>query len=181
MFRLTIIISFLFVSWSCSNNEIKSKPHNISFFSLVDFISEEQSKMKKEKTSLVKILQLNGKRDTLVINRPNFEDELDVFNKADINRPAISDKYRIDSFIQEGSLYKVLYTSKDKKLHTQKLSIHFNSSGKVFLIDAFLFNGSPITKNVQHLIYKPGFGYKIIDNQYFMGKKDEIKVEGFFK
>jgi len=73
------------------------------------------------------------------------------------------------------------YIPKDKKLHTQKLSIHFNSSGKVFLIDAFLFNGSPITKNVQHLVYKPGFGYKIIDNQYFMGKKDEIKVEGFFK
>jgi hypothetical protein len=66
-------------------------------------------------------------------------------------------------------------------LRTQKLSIQYNTLGKVASIDVQLYNGSPITKNVQHLIYKPTFGYQIIDNQYFMGDKDEIKVEGFFK
>ena len=32
----------------------------------------------------------------------------------------------------------------------------------------------------EYTVYE-GYGYQIIDNQYFMGDKDEIKVEGFFK
>jgi hypothetical protein len=51
----------------------------------------------------------------------------------------------------------------------------------VGLIDIRLFNGSPITKNVQHLTYRPKIGYKIKDEQYFMGNKDVIMVEGSFK
>jgi hypothetical protein len=181
MYRLTSIIFILIGFLSCSTKEINSNPSKVTFFSLVDFVSGEKKKLVREKTTLVKILQLNGKRDTLFLNRPDFEIELDVFIKADINKPALSDKYRIDTILQKGKLLKIIYSSKDKRLHTQKLSIHYNSLGKVYLIDAYLFNGSPITKSVQHLIYKPDFGYQIYDNQYFMGNKDEMKVDGFFK
>jgi hypothetical protein len=181
MIRLTFIAFLLINSLSCSTKELKSGQTNLSFFSLIDFMSLEQKEMLKDKTRLIKVLHLNGKRDTLVLDRPNFENELDVFKKADINKPALSDKYAIDSVLQKGQLFKVIYTSKDKKLLTQKLSIQYNALGKVASIDVQLYNGSPITKNVQHLIYKPTYGYQIIDNQYFMGDKDEIKVEGFFK
>jgi hypothetical protein len=181
MIRLTFIAFLLINSLSCSTKELKSGQTNLSFFSLIDFMSLEQKEMLKDKTRLIKVLHLNGKRDTLVLDRPNFENELDVFKKADINKPALSDKYAIDSVLQKGQLFKVIYTSKDKKLLTQKLSIQYNALGKVVSIDVQLYNGSPITKNVQHLIYKPTFGYQIIDNQYFMGNKDEVKVEGFFK
>lgn len=181
MFRLTFIAFLLISSLSCSTKELESGQSNVSFFSLIDFISMEKNNMVKDKTKLIKVLHLNGKRDTLVLDQPNFGNELDVFIKADINKPALSDKYAIDSLLKKGRLFKVLYTSKDKKLRTQKLSIQYNTLGKVASIDVQLYNGSPITKNVQHLIYKPTFGYQIIDNQYFMGNKDEIKVEGFFK
>ena len=137
--------------------------------------------MVNDKISLTKILSLNGETDTLFIVQPNFTSELDVFIKSDINRPSLSDKYSVDSLVSLGKLYKIIYIAKDEKVNTRKLSILFDSQNKVERIDIRLFNGSPITKNVQHLIYRPNIGYKIKDEQYFMGNKDEIMVEGFFK
>lgn len=137
--------------------------------------------MVNNKISLTKILSLNGEMDTLNVDQPNFASELDVFIKSDINRTSLFDKYSVDSISSSGKLYKITYTAKDEKVNTRKLSIQFDSQNKVESIDIRLFNGSPITKNVQHLIYRPNIGYKIKDEQYFMGNKDEIMVEGFFK
>lgn len=148
---------------------------------MIDFMEEEKKWMVNDKISLTKILSLNGETDTLYIDQPNFTSELDVFIKSDINRTSLSGKYSVDSLVSSGKLYKIIYIAKDEKVNTRKLSIQFDSQNKVERIDIRLFNGSPITKNVQHLIYRPNIGYIIKDEQYFMGNKDEIMVEGFFK
>lgn len=148
---------------------------------MIDFIEEEEKRMVYNKVSLSKILTLNGETDTSFIAQPNFASELDVLIKSDINRPAFSDKYSVDSTFSSGKLNKIIYTAKDEKVKTRKLSIQFDSQNNVILIDVRLFNGNPITKNVQHLMYRPGVGYLIKDEQYFIGNKDEIMVEGFFK
>ena len=181
MFR-SILMSLLFiVVFSCANNgEVNNQPSS-TFFSMIDFMEEEKKWMVNDKISLTKILSLNGETDTLYIVQPNFTSELDVFIKSDINRTSLSDKYSVDSLVSLGKLYKIIYIAKDEKVNTRKLSIQFDSQNKVERIDIRLFNGSPITKNVQHLIYRPNIGYKIKDEQYFMGNKDEIMVEGFFK
>jgi hypothetical protein len=181
MFR-SILMSLLFiVVFSCANNgEVNNQPSS-TFFSMIDFMEAEKKWMVNDKISLTKILSLNGETDTLYIVQPNFTSEFDVFIKSDINRTSLSDKYSVDSLVSLGKLYKIIYIAKDEKVNTRKLSIQFDSRNKVERIDIRLFNGSPITKNVQHLIYRPNIGYKIKDEQYFMGNKDEIMVEGFFK
>ena len=181
MFRLTFSAFLITSMLSCSSKELTTSRSDIAFFSLADFIKEEQEAMKKEGIMLIKMLELNGKKDTIILNQPDFENELDLFVKADINKPALSDKYRTDSIFQYGHLFKVLYTSKDEKLYTQRLGIQYHANGKVAGIDIQLYNGSPITVNVQHLVLKPFIGYQIIDNQYVMGKKEVIKVVGSFK
>ena len=144
-------------------------------------MEDEKKWMVNDKISLTKILSLNGETDTLYVQQPDFELELDVFINADINKPALSDKYSVDSIFRSDKLYKITYTAKDEKLKTRKLSVRFDSQNKVVNVDIRLVNGSPITKNVQHLIYRPNNGYVIKNEQYFMGDKDEIMVEGFFK
>ena len=181
MFRSILMYLLFTLIFSCSQKgEVNNKP-NYSFFSTIDFMEEEKNWMVNNKISLTKTLSLNGETDTLYIDQPNFASELDVFIKSDINRPSLSDKYSVDSIFSSGKLYKITYTAKDEKVNTRKLSIQFDSHNKVVLIDIRLFNGSPITKNVQHLIYRPKAGYVIKDEQYFMGNKDEIMVEGSFK
>ena len=181
MFR-SILIYFLFtLVFSCSQKgEVNNQPSS-TFFSMLDFMENEKKWMVNDKISLTKILSLNGETDTLFVEQPDFELELDVFIKADINRPALSDKYSVDSIFRSDKLYKITYTAKDEKLKTRKLSVRFDSQNKVVNVDIRLFNGSPITKNVQHLIYRPNNGYVIKNEQYFIGNKDEIKVEGFLK
>lgn len=181
MFRLTFSAFLITSMLSCSSKELTTSRSDIAFFSLADFIKEEQEAMKKEGIMLIKMLELNGKKDTIILNQPDFENELDLFVKADINKPALSDKYRTDSIFKHGYLFKVLYTSMDKKLYTQRLGIQYHANGKVAGIDIQLYNGSPITVNVQHLVLRPFIGYQIIDNQYVMGKKEVIKVVGSFK
>mgnify|MGYP006165627097 CR=1 FL=1 len=165
-----------------ARSSLNFKPFNLEILpvkpklkTITKIITKEISKL------LTKILSLNGETDTLYIDQPNFASELDVFIKSDINRPSLSDKYSVDSIVNSGKLYKIIYTAKDEMAKTRKLSIQFDSQNKVGLIDIRLFNGSPITKNVQHLIYRPKAGYVIKDEQYFMGNKDEIMVEGSFK
>ena len=181
MFRSILMYLLFTLIFSCSQKgEVNNQPTS-SFFSLIDFMEEEKNWMVNNKIYLTKTLSLNGETDNLYIDQPNFASELDVFIKSDINRPSLSDKYRVDSIFSSGKLYKITYTAKDEKVNTRKLSIQFDSHNKVVLIDIRLFNGSPITKNVQHLIYRPKAGYVIKDEQYFMGNKDEIMVEGSFK
>ena len=181
MFSSILMYLLFTLIFSCSQKgEVNNQPTS-SFFSMIDFMAEEKNWMGNNKISLTKTLSLNGETDTLYIDQPNFASELDVFIKSDINRPSLSDKYSVDSIFSSGKLYKITYTAKDEKVNTRKLSIQFDSHNKVVLIDIRLFNGSPITKNVQHLIYRPKAGYVIKDEQYFMGNKDEIMVEGSFK
>ena len=181
MFRSILMYLLFTLIFSCSQKgEVNNQPTS-SFFSMIDFMAEEKNWMGNNKISLTKTLSLNGETDTLYIDQPNFASELDAFIKSDINRPSLSDKYSVDSIFSSGKLYKITYTAKDEKVNTRKLSIQFDSHNKVVLIDIRLFNGSPITKNVQHLIYRPKAGYVIKDEQYFMGNKDEIMVEGSFK
>ena len=181
MFRSILMYLLFTLIFSCSQKgEVNNQPTS-SFFSMIDFMAEEKNWMGNNKISLTKTLSLNGETDTLYIDQPNFASELDVFIKSDINRPSLTDKYSVDSIFSSGKLYKITYTAKDEKVNTRKLSIQFDSHNKVVLIDIRLFNGSPITKNVQHLIYRPKAGYVIKDEQYFMGNKDEIMVEGSFK
>ena len=181
MFRSILMYLLFTLVFSCSQKgEVNNQPTS-SFFSMIDFMAEEKNWMGNNKISLTKTLSLNGETDTLYIDQPNFASELDVFIKSDINRPSLTDKYSVDSIFSSGKLYKITYTAKDEKVNTRKISIQFDSHNKVVLIDIRLFNGSPITKNVQHLIYRPKAGYVIKDEQYFMGNKDEIMVEGSFK
>ena len=181
MFRSILMYLLFTLIFSCSQKgEVNNQPTS-SFFSLIDFMEEEKNWMVNNKIYLTKTLSLNGETDNLYIDQPNFASELDVFIKSDINRPSLSDKYSVDSIFSSGKLYKITYTAKDEKVNTRKLSIQFDRHNKVGLIDIRLLNGSPITKNVQHLIYRPKAGYVIKDEQYFMGNKDEIMVEGSFK
>ncbi|MFO0468332.1 MAG: hypothetical protein ACK5ZX_03385 [Bacteroidota bacterium] len=181
MFRSILIFLLFIVVFSCSNNGKVNNQPSSSFFSMIDFMEDEKKWMVNDKISLIKILSLNGETDTIYVEQPDFELELDVFINADINKPALSDKYSVDSIFRSEKLYKITYTAKDEKLKTRKLSVRFDDQNKVVNIDIRLFNGSPITKNVQHLIYRPNYGYVIKNEQYFMGDKDVIKVEGFFK
>lgn len=181
MFRSILIFLLFIVVFSCSNNGKVNNQPSSSFFSMIDFMEDEKNWMVNDKISLIKILSLNGETDTIYVEQPDFELELDVFINADINKPALSDKYSVDSIFRSEKLYKITYTAKDEKLKTRKLSVRFDDQNKVVNIDIRLFNGSPITKNVQHLIYRPNYGYVIKNEQYFMGDKDVIKVEGFFK
>jgi len=181
MFRSILISLFFMLVFSCSQKEEMNSQLPSSFFSMIDFMEEEKKWMVNNKISLTKILSLNGEKDTLFIEQPNFASELDVFIKSDINKPALSDKYSVDSIFSSDKLYKITYKAEDENQKTRKLSVRFDSQNKVLFIDIRLYNGSPLTKNVQHLIYRPKNGYIIKNEQYFMGNKDEIMVEGFFK
>ena len=181
MFRSILISLFFMLVFSCSQKEEVNSQLPSSFFSMIDFMEEEKKWMVNDKISLTKILSLNGETDTLYVEQPDFELELDVFINADINKPALSDKYNVDSIFRSDRLYKIAYIAKDKKMKTRKLSVWFDSQNKVVNVDIRLFNSSPISKNVQHIIYQPNNGYVIKNEQYFMGDKEEIMVEGFFK
>ena len=67
---------------------------------MIDFMEAEKKWMVNDKISLTKILSLNGETDTLNVKQPDFELELDVFINADINKPALSDKYSVDSIFR---------------------------------------------------------------------------------
>ncbi|MFQ5446281.1 MAG: hypothetical protein ACE5FF_05050, partial [Saprospiraceae bacterium] len=111
--------------------------------------------------------------EELVLDDIDFEQELKPFSEADINRPAWTDKYTIDSLFDESNaLTKLTYTAIDPKLKTKRVEIDFesNSVSKVFIENS---TASAVAKTRQLLTYEPGTGYSIQSTQKVVLTSDD--------
>lgn len=145
------------------------------YFDLKGFIEMEAERL-AERTSFTKTVFVNGEQETKSFNHINAKVELMPFSDSDINKPAWSDQYDIDSiFNQNKELIGLKYQTKDKKLKTQQISIDFNKNR---VIEVYIENAtnSSVADNHQTLVYRPDKGFSIESMQ-----KVSLMDENLFK
>lgn len=152
-----------------------------SFFDLEAYFQKEIERLEEEDASISKRIVLDGNQEQLNQDSIDFSDELSVFIKSDINRPAWSDKYQIDSIFEQNQLIGLHYEALSDRLKTRSIEIAFDK-GEVAEINIKNLLKAVIATTDQALQYKPQTGYWIHNKQEIaFSKPQELKIEGLFK
>ncbi len=135
-----------------------------TFFDLKTFFKQEIAQLSDVKR-FKKTVSINGVKEDKQLTKFNLEAELVIFTNSDINRPAWSDKYRVDSiFNKKKELVQLKYSVLDEKLKTQNLTINYKNNS-VASIEIVKNLDNAIATAHQTLTYTVGRGYSIQSHQ----------------
>jgi len=136
----------------------------IIFFDLKNFFQKEKARLEKI-NSFKKTVSINGVSEEKELAKLNLDNELSIFIASDINRPAWSDKYKVDSvFTAQKELSQIRYTVLDKSLKTKKIAIDFDNNA-VVNIEIEKATDNAVAQSKQVLSYNVGKGYAIQSEQ----------------
>lgn len=134
------------------------------FFDLKAFFQKEKTRLEKI-NSFKKTVTINGVSEEKKLTTLNLDNELSIFIASDINRPAWSDKYKVDSlFATQKELNQITYTVLDKSLKTKKIIIDFQNNTAVN-IEIERATDNAVAQSKQALSYSVGKGYSIQSKQ----------------
>jgi hypothetical protein len=171
------VFSLVFILGCADNNQSSQKVENLVFFDLKGYFQSEIKDLKNVR-NITKITEVNGQKETLKLDSIDFESDLKIFSNADINKPAWSDKYSIDSIKNDaGHLSKLNYKALDPELKIDQLELTFENDevSKVFVSKSL---SSAISKVNEKLVYNPKSGYVIErDQEITISGRNDFKVE----
>ena len=149
------------------------------FFDLTAFFQKEKARLETI-NSFKKTVSINGQSEVKNLTQLDLDNEFSIFIASDINRPAWSDKYKVDStFSNQHQLASITYSSLGKLLKTKKITIDFqnNSVSKIAIEKS---TDNPVTQSKQYLTYIVGKEYSIQSEQALSlstTKTINVKVE----
>lgn len=147
------------------------------YFDLKGYFDSEVARLRK-KGKAKKMATVDGKQEQRLIDSIDFGRELAVFADSDINRPAWTDAYEVDSsFNAQRELIGLTYTSNDDNLKTRSITVDFEgaSVSKILVKNEV---ASSITASSQVLSYQPAIGYSIESHQKVaMSDEHVFKIE----
>jgi len=150
------------------------------FFDLKGYFEQEIQRL-GEKGKAQKQVMVDGKKEERGVDSVDFRKELNVFASSDINRPAWSDAYKVDSvFNKSGEVLRLGISALDKNLKAQQITIDYfdRNVSKIFIENV---SKNPITTAIQRLTYMPSAGYIIESHQdIHVGGEHDFKVEVHF-
>ena len=152
------------------------------FFSMEQFIAAEVARLQAEGLTLEKQIRYNGAEEVKTVSNIDFEEELSLFRRADINKPAWVDLYKADTTLVNGQMSKVRYQTVDPELEVKTLEVEWDAAGAVSAILIERKNSSTLATNEYDLSYWPAKGYEIETNQQNKAADPiHIQITGNFK
>lgn len=166
-FALLLLLVLYACSPTATNNnnqpnldETAALSPKTSFFDLATFIENEVDQLNAQKLTINKKIIVNGKSEEKRIDEVDFTNDLELFRKAGINKPAWADKYRVTNVGNDTS-----YIAIDSSLRTQQLQVIRNDNNEVERIEIKRRSGNLISSGAQDLSYHKGTGYRIYSQQ----------------
>ena len=176
-FFILLLTVFLF---ACTQGgTVNTGSASQQFFDLKGYFESEVERLNKSGNSRAKkTVVADGKTEERIIDSVDFQRELGFFAGSDINRPAWSDKYVVDTLLNElNQIIQLSYKCNDEKLKIRKIVIEFDGQevSKVFIENN---TSNSIATSSQVLVYQPAIGYSIESHQKVaMGDEELFKVE----
>jgi hypothetical protein len=177
-----IILTLSISALTCTQSDrvaynVKSK----HFFDLKGYFNAESQRLQKNGRKVTKTVVADGKTESQTVDEFDFHRELDFFVGADINRPAWSDKYAVDTSLnRQYQITQLIYKCIDKSLKVQNIVVDFEVDVvKNIRIESNTSNS--IATSSQTLVYQPAIGYSIESRQKAaLGDEQLFKVKVFF-
>ncbi len=182
LFHLFIVVLLALLAFRCQWNSTTSTDQSEKiFFDLRAFFEDEIARLQQENPKIKKEIEINGKKEQKTQEQVDFEKELAIFKRSDINKPAWRDKYGVDSVLVAEDLVRVDYVALDSTLKTRLLSIEFENSAvnKVSITNQ---TSSPLIQSKQQLTFEPKKGYRIANQQDLSLSDDsQLRIVATFK
>ncbi len=171
------IICFITAISACQQPSNSTEISQSSFFDL-DKYFEQQISHNEGFAGVNKIVGINQKTENKELKDIDWKEALSVFQKANINKPAWSDKYQTDT-LKNNELTSIIYTAIDSKLLTDTIIIKLKGE-EVHQIRIQQSNTNAIYNSKKTLDYFPNKGYIIKNQQQTRFSKEQnylIKVD----
>ena len=131
------------------------------FFSLTEFVATQDSVLAGR--GLTKTVTVDGAAETRRAESVDWAEELAPFSQSDIDRPALWDRYRVDTTTRGGGRV-VTYTALGDGEFTRRIAVERDGGGAVVRIE--IDNGfeSAVADTEQRLEWTPG-RYRVYSRQ----------------
>ncbi|MDH3651417.1 MAG: hypothetical protein OEQ53_17170 [Saprospiraceae bacterium] len=137
-----ILLAGLCLLPGCLSKSNNSQIPEQQFFDIATFVAQySDSKMHVVKKSI----SVDGRLESKTLDDYNIGNDIKGFENYSINKPALFDKYEVDSILgNSGELIKLVYTGLKEELRVQKMEVEIDESTKprrIFLqlkTDSFL-------------------------------------------
>jgi len=171
---LRILCFFSMILWltSCvSDQEVVSSEQ---YFDLPMYIENEIIELNKNNTQLYKKVFTDGEYDSVLIAKPDWKKELQIFSNININKPAFIGKYKV-TMGNAKEFQQTSYHYLDETLQIKSISLlMLNDSIK--MISIFKDDHSMFLDNSIWLDYSPGKSYHIKGYRNLLGVKTNYEI-----
>ncbi|MBK8505509.1 MAG: hypothetical protein IPL46_26920 [Saprospiraceae bacterium] len=149
----------LVLASACAYMNEADRKGDLPYFDLSGFI---KSTVKDSATySVEKSITINGAIESKQIAQYAIWKDLKDFDTYDINRPALFDKYMVDT-IQEGSIRHIIHTPINDQLKVRLLKISYDDDdGQISTIEIKASTKSFLEDVSLEIIWHPAHGYVI--------------------
>jgi hypothetical protein len=171
------VFPILLLLSACQMRESAESGGPKPFFDLKGYMNAQVEDLNARQPTLEKRIQVDGQTETHQFDSLNYEEELRMFLRSDINRKAWFDKYEADSTLENGALQSVRYTTDAEDLKTQLLEVTYEQ-GAVSRIYIENSTESVVADVRQELQYEVGKGYRLFTaQQTALSSEQEVIVE----
>jgi len=135
-------------------------------FDLSGYFKKEAARLQKSNRVVVKTVFHNGVTETKTVHINNWEQELNLFIDADINKPTWRSNYNVTD--EDGVLR---YTAKDSSVKVGEILIKRNKQKISWIL---IFTKTPknyLYTTIQKLVYYP-------DSLYYISTRQDVKFMG---
>lgn len=170
-----VVICLIQLCFACQSESAQGTFEG-PFFSLARFFEAEKQRLRQDPPAYEKTVHINGQTESFKPDSLALDNEFQVFVNAEINRPAWTDKYTIDSILLDNQLVGLNYKALTDQLKTRSIAIQLNNN-QVSRIDIETGYTTLISNSAQQLTYEPSKGYRIYNKQQQVLSKDSTGVE----
>ncbi|NNF02305.1 MAG: hypothetical protein HKN22_06440 [Bacteroidia bacterium] len=142
---------------SCSNTELQKT--NALYFDSPSFFKSEIDRLENLDPKVLKRIESKAGIEEQKIRIEDYEKELSVFSKIDLNISAYYNMFSVDSVYREDTLI-VEYKAKEKSLGLREYRLVV-VDGNPQMISASSKTANALSDSGLKLIYQPSKGYKI--------------------
>ncbi|MFT4032194.1 MAG: hypothetical protein QM669_07220 [Siphonobacter sp.] len=161
--KTILSLSSLVFLLACQSPESTSTQQ--TYFDLKSFIVKQISVLEQQKPLVRKEVIVNEEAESLVTTKINWAKELDLFNQADLNKPAYTRSYFVDTLSVNTISYRL---REGESLPVQFLEVIKDSTGQPRKIKATLLDKNYLFETEQTLTM-----------ECQKGKLSAYQIEGF--
>lgn len=176
MLRQSLCLCTLLVLISCGQNQ----PIQQTYWNSKTYFESEAARHLQQHTRLKKELEFDQQKQLTFNDTANWLKELEPFLTIDLQKPAYSGRFTIDTVVINEDEFAVEYSAKETQTDLRNCVIVYRH-GNISRVEARFGNKNSLYQSDKQFLYQPDSGYTISGYQLVrLGNPVHYTIKGLF-